>query len=233
MNNTKQIILSSDVYDDSLQTLKKLGYEVIYSFENKNVSTFLRKHVDMQLVRINDMLICAPECYDYYKQKNFGDLFLIKGDTTLSSNYPDDIAYNINIGDEYAVHNFDYTDSAILSHIKDKTFINVSQGYTSCCLCRIGSDVYITSDCGIYKNLKKYDCEVLLISIGNILLPGFDYGFFGGSSFMISENELAINGNIRYHPDAERIVRFCDDHNVTVVSLSDKPIMDIGSGVLL
>ncbi len=236
MNTSKRaVIVSSDIYEESLNTLYRMDIDIIYSYENRNVNSNLKKHVDMQLVKLNDKIyISAPECYDYYcNVLSEFDIILLKGNTLLSSNYPDDIAYNINVGEKYAVHNFKYTDTKLKECLSNHIMIHVSQGYTSCSLCRICDDSYITSDKGIYKALTQFGCNVLKISDGNILLPGFDYGFFGGASFMLSKKELAVNGNIEYHPDSKAIVDFCSENNVTVLSLANKPIMDIGSFVII
>jgi len=231
----KALILSSDVYDESVQKLKELGIEVIWSFENKSVSPYLSKHVDMQLVKITDKCyICSPECFDYYKKifSHF-NINLISGDTYLSSNYPGDIAYNIVIGERYAVHNFKYTDSILKESLTNKTFVDVSQGYCRCTLCCLPSESYITSDEGIVKSLSAHkDISMLKISQGNVLLNGFSYGFFGGASFMIGPRCLAVNGDITTHPECDKILDFCTKKNVEVLSLSPKNVlMDIGSAV--
>jgi len=227
----KFIITSSDIYSDSRDTLQSMGFEVYNSFNNINVSTPVSKHVDMQLVYLgNNQYLCAPECYDYYSElaKIIG-FNLIKGETYLSSNYPCDIAYNIIVTEKYAVHNFKHTDSKLAQCIKDKIRINVSQGYTACSACRVTDSAFITADSGIFKALEKYDVDVLKISQTGVLLPGYDTGFFGGATFKISPNLLAVNGNIKTHPDCDKIISFCQKNNVDVLSLSDNPIMDIGS----
>ena len=230
----KFTITSSDIYSDSRETLQSLGFEVYNSFNNTNVSTPVSKHVDMQLVHLcGNQYLCAPECYDYYCElSDIMGFDLIKGETYLSSNYPCDIAYNIIVTEKYAVHNFKHTDSKLAQSIKDRNWINVSQGYTACSVCTVNDSAFITADEGIYKALDSYNLDVLKISTGSVLLPGYDTGFFGGACFKISPNTLAVNGNIEYHPDCDKIISFCKKNNVDVLSLSDNPIMDIGSAVI-
>lgn len=229
------LIVSDDIYSQSLDTLKNLGINVYSSYTNTAVSAPLQKHVDMQLVHIcANTYLCAPQCFEYYdglsRELNFK---LICGDTYLSSNYPNDIAYNIIVTEKYAVHNTKYTDSILMQNLKNKKIINVSQGYSACCVCKIADDAFITSDNGVYRALSDEGCNVLIISGGNILLPGFDEGFIGGASFMLSPQLLAINGNIDMHPDCSLIKKFCKRFGVNVLSLSDNPIMDIGSAVAI
>ena len=229
------IIVSEDIYTESTKELKRLGYNLVFSYNNKAVNSYLSKHVDMQLVKTNEnTLVSSPECFEYYNDVLASNhIRLVKGESSLSRNYPGDIAYNVSVGKDNAIHNFKYTDSVVKETLGDKCFINVSQGYTSCTLCRINDTAYITSDAGIYNTLANYKINVLQISAGNILLPGFDYGFIGGAMFYINKVTLAVNGNINYHPDSEKIISFCKQYNVDVVSLSDNPIMDIGSAILI
>jgi len=233
-SQAKYVITSQDIYAESVSTLQGLGFEVYSSFNNTNVSTPVSKHVDMQLVHLgNNQYLCAPECYEYYYELFDKTGFnLIKGETFLSSNYPCDIAYNIIVTEKYAVHNFKHTDSQLAQYIKNRAWINVSQGYTACSVCRVNDSAFITADEGIYKALASYNLDVLKISTGSVLLPGYDTGFFGGACFRISTNTLAINGNIEYHCDCDKIISFCKSFNVDVLSLSDNPIMDIGSAVV-
>lgn len=232
----KALILSSDIYPESVQKLQSLGIDVLWSYQNPSVSPFLSRHVDMQIVNINDKdYICSPECFEYYK-KIFSKFSynLILGNTYLSSNYPDDIAYNIVVGEKYAVHNLKYTDSILKERLSSKTCIDVSQGYTGCTVCSLPEDSYITSDEGVLKSLSKHsDISALKISQGNVLLNGFEYGFFGGASFMIGPKTLAVNGDISFHPDCGIILEFCAERNVDVLSLSTNKLMDIGSAVYI
>ena len=61
------------------------------------------------------------------------------------------------------------------------TKIHVKQGYTRCSLLPVDDRSFITSDAGIAKTLAEHDTDVLLIHPGHIHLPGFDYGFIGGT----------------------------------------------------
>ena len=73
-NNYSAVVVSPVVYDDTLNNLKSCGLDVIFSCENKNVSSYLSYHADMQITNIDDLtFVCAPECYNYYcdKLKNY------------------------------------------------------------------------------------------------------------------------------------------------------------------
>lgn len=225
------VIVSPDIYLESKNFFDENNIDIIYSFENKSADERLAYHADMQITRVgyNDY-VCIPEAYDYYHEKlsKYG-ANIIKGDTYLTSNYPNDIAYNIIVTESYAVHNFKFTDTAVKQFIASKKQINVSQGYSSCSCCAIKDGVFITSDTGICNSLISNGLSVLKINCGDIKLPGYDYGFFGGSCGKISDDILVVNGNLSNHPDYNEIISFCKYYNVNTVSLSDNPIFDIGS----
>ena len=69
---------------------------------------------------------------------------------------------------------------------------------------------------------------MLKISKGSVYLPGFDYGFIGGASGKIADDEIIFNGDISKHPDYKNIMSFLCKHNVKAVSFKDK-LEDIGS----
>ena len=230
-NKIKTLITSPQISADALDSLRNMGVEVLFSCESPNVLPPLKYHADMQITGVGSgKMICAPECYDYYcnilKNK---DIKILAGDTILTSNYPGDIAYNIIVDEKFAIHNFRHTDSVILQNLGERKKINVSQGYTACTLCVVGENAFITSDRGIYSVLLGNGADVLLTNDNCIRLEGFDHGFFGGASVMLSPGVMAVNGCLESHPDYIAISSFCKAHGVDIISLSSDIITDIGS----
>jgi hypothetical protein len=89
------------------------------------------------------------------------------------------------------------------------------------------------TEAGIEKALKNNGVEVLLISPGNIELKGFDYGFIGGAGFY-NNGTVYFFGNVKKHPDYDKIKQFCDSYNSDIEILcQDMPLTDIGSAVVL
>ena len=237
INNTEYngIIMSPHTYDDTINCMKEFGFDIFFSYENKNVSEPLKYHADMQISNISSSLyVCAPECYDYYegKLKKYNKS-IIRGNTFLSCNYPRDIAYNIIITDTYAIHNFKYTDSVIKNNIANKKQINVSQGYCACTLCVLNNNAFITSDNGLYKTLTANKFDVLLIDDSSVHLPGYNHGFLGGASVMLSEKLFAVNGKLEEHPSYNDIKSFCLNYGISVFSMSNRTVMDVGSFILI
>lgn len=225
----KTLIVSPLMPDECKQSLLDMQFNLVFSAPLDGVQEGVKYHPDMQLVRADEKWICAPQVLDYYKPY-FDDcgLKLDCGESTPEYNYPQDIAYNVAIMGNFAIHNFKYTDKAFIqnSHFEK---INVSQGYTKCNLCIVADDAAITSDEGIYNALLRKNIDLLKIDFGNVCLPGYDYGFIGGASGIIDDKTLAFCGNVDLHPQGELIKSFCKKHGVTTVSLGNVPLMDIGT----
>ena len=233
----KSVIIDYRADEEIINSLKSLGFGIIPTVENKVVSKPLWGHADMQICKCSDDLyICAPLCYEYYKNKlaDF-NVKIICGKTTLDSNYPKDIAYNVAWIGKSAIHNFNYTDAYIKEYFTHSNveMINVFQGYSKCTICVVSDGAIITSDLGISKTLLEHGTDVLTISAGNIDINGWEYGFIGGASGKISDNTIAFCGDICTHPDYNKIKKFCSKYNVECISLSKKRLMDLGSIILV
>lgn len=180
----------------------------------------------------HNKVMVAPNVYDYYKDiLTFYGLKVVKGEKKLSRNYPENIAYNVARISKYAIHNTKYTDEKLKFYMEKEgiELINVNQGYTKCSLAIIGKDSAITSDFSIYKELRKHNIDVLFIKEGFIELPNLDYGFIGGATGLLSENELLFSGRIHEHPSAPEINIFLKKYKIRPIYLSNNRIIDIGS----
>lgn len=217
--------------------LNILGYQVIPSTNNTNVSVALSGHPDMQICNCgNNTFVCAPECYNYYKNVlTDPNIHLICGKTVLGCNYPYDVAYNVAWIGDIAVCNKKHTDSVVVETLINSgiKIVDVSQGYSKCNICIVDNNAVITSDKGIYTALKDIGMNALLIDKGHIDIFGWEYGFIGGTSGKICDEKLAFCGNLALHPDYERILNFCAGYDVECISLSDKRLMDSGSLILV
>ncbi|MBQ8999245.1 MAG: hypothetical protein IJ086_11240, partial [Clostridium sp.] len=64
---------------------------------------------------------------------------------------------------------------------------------------------------------------------GHIDLFELNYGFIGGCSGLISDDELAFFGDITSHPDYNKILEFVISKNKKLVCLSSEKLLDLGS----
>ena len=129
------------------------------------------------------------------------------------------------------IHNSRVSDASVLLEWRGE-YIDVRQGYARCSVCAVDDHSIITADSGIASAAKKAGISVLQISPGHIALDGFDYGFIGGASFCCS-SAVYFTGSLDMHPDGIRIADFISSRGKTSVSLTNEPLFDIGSAVVL
>ncbi len=214
--------------------LLKLGIEPVKTGKFQRVYDSVAFHPDIVMHHLgDDKIVYAPGTDTGFlsKLRDYG-FRLIKGGTVLTDKYPGDIAYNVARIGNYAVHDFRHTDPVLKKalEIEGVEFINVKQGYSKCSICILNESCIITSDKGIAKAVEKKGVEALLIGADeNILLPGLDKGFIGGSTGLIGSNVLAVTGDIKRLKSFEMIAEYLAIKGVEIVCLGDGHIMDIGS----
>jgi len=101
-------------------------------------------------------------------------------------------------------------------------------------VCKVSENAIITADKSIAYESDKHGIDVLLINPGNIILDGFEYGFIGGATFLINK-ALYFTGSIDAFPENEKkkMLEFISSHNVEIRFLSDNPVFDIGSAIII
>ncbi len=112
------------------------------------------------------------------------------------------------------------------------TLRHTNQGYAKCSTAILGDNAIITADRSIHKVAEENGISSLLISVGGIALDGYDYGFIGGTS-VTADDGLLFFGDLASHPDGERIYEFCRQHGKKAVSLTNEPLYDYGTGLLV
>ena len=86
--------------------------------------------------------------------------------------------------------------------------VNVRQGYTHCSVCTVADGRLITADRGIAEIAEGLGASVLLISPGGIDLEPYNTGFIGGASVRMG-SRIIFFGELKKHPDGDRILGFC------------------------
>lgn len=203
--------------------LKKHNFEILFTKESNQVYEKISLHTDIYMCQIglweNSRIF-------------FGDISLLK------KNYPGNIPYNALCTGKYFIHNLKYTSPKLLQYIdelygsKHLIKINVPQGYTRCTCLAVDDCSFITSDRGIAKSLSSFETNILLIEPGYIKLPGFDYGFIGGTAgnlIIDGQKTIVFNGNLSKHPDFKKIAAFIKDRDIDVFYFKEYPLEDIGS----
>ena len=188
-------------------------------------------HSDIFFCIVGPKLVVAPNL----PEKLIGELKkrsidFVEGEKPVGAKYPETAFYNAAVTENFLIHNLKYTDHAILKAAENLKQINVNQAYTRCNLLPLPGDKFITSDRGIEKTLMNEGLEILYVSPGDILLPGFEHGFFGGACGVF-ENKLLILGSLKHFKDGEKTRRFLKKAKMEVVELYDGLLFD-GGGLL-
>ena len=222
----KGVIIDCRANKETIESLKMLGIEPILSYQSENLYPSICSHPDMTITHLGgNKFICAPDSYDYYKCV-LTEAEIIKGAVDITPEYPHDVTYNVTMLGGFTFMNASTEQAKVFDGGK---IINVRQGYTKCSICIVSENAIITADTGIARAARENSIDALLISAGNIELPGMNYGFIGGATGLIAPDTLAVNGDISTHPDGEAIPQFCADYGVKIVQLRKGAICDIGS----
>lgn len=237
LNNPRAVIINPNVNSKIIFFFKEKNIDIIFSKKVDLIDSSVSYHPDLQIAHIDDGLyVSAPEFFDYYNKilSPYG-VKVIKGNRTMGSHYPSDIAYNVLRVGETSFSKIDSTDEVCLFHLNNSNIrcIDVSQGYSKCNVCVVDEKSIITSDISIYKKATENNIDALLICPGDIVLEGFDYGFIGGASFKLNKNTMCFMGDISHHKDYKRIVDFLKIRNINMILLSDDKVEDFGSVILV
>lgn len=203
----------------------------VFEFESKD-STYeeVSGHPDIFICQNGQKLVVAPnspkKLIDFL---NINNANYTIGNKKVGIDLDNSTQYNCIVTDSYLLHKNGFTDKEVLSKFSDRKFINLPQAYTRCSLSKIDDNNYITSDKGIEKVLVDEGFNVLLINPKSILLPGYPYGFFGGTNG-IFKNTFYLIGSLKYHTNGEVVKNFLEKNNVEIVELYDGFLYD-GGGI--
>lgn len=219
----------SDKYPCFVREIEKLGHTVISSDTVDMFPIPEQKHADMQILPINNDIFILNECT--VLAKNIPNDRLIYCDKKAGKKYPENILLNFLFLNNTLYGKLSAIDKNLLDYCEENNIktVNINQGYARCSTLVLNENAVITSDLSIEKALKNDGVEVLLISSGNIILDGYDYGFIGGASGKIDNNTVVFLGNVKNHPDYRKIENFCENHNISIrIICKDMPLTDIG-----
>lgn len=222
------------ITDEEINNLTNLGLEIIKVPKCTKVYEAIDGHPDIQINLLknntSDKLIIQKDISEDFRNiLEKKHIQYIVAEKSLDSSYPSDIILNALILKDYFIHTLSYTDENLFNSQKSKININVPQGYTKCSILPINDKALITSDKGIYKILKDYDFDILLLPPGDILLPSLDYGFIGGAGGVVSQEKVGFFGELDEYKYGNEIKTFLTKHNMTPVYLKKGKLIDRGS----
>lgn len=220
-----RIILSGE-YLELIESLASLECSIaLLTAENPLLPHPVRFHADLQFLRLSDKKAFVLKNSDI----SIDNYSIYKSKESPSDKYPRDCLLNCLIIGDKAFGNAKALDEYLLEYLKNSNFefINVKQGYAKCSTLVVDEKHAITADCSIYKALTENDIDVLKIENGNILLPGYDYGFIGGASGKLG-NSIIFTGSIKTHPQGSEIARYIKSCGLEIIELNQGKLIDIG-----
>lgn len=228
----KNIMIVDNRYASVAEKVWGDEFIVVPSVTCTSLSEPVSAHPDMTLFPVCEKtFVCAPEVFGEYEKKlsPFG-IKLICGETTLKSNYPKDIAYNIFKTEKFALGKFASTDNVILNLLNKSgiEMTEVKQGYSKCSVCGFGSCA-ITADNGLFDALKDKGMNVLKVPCGEIVLEGYDYGFIGGASGERKNGEVFFFGDLESITYGGKIRDFVLENGWRVREIKGYPLTDTGT----
>ena len=218
-------------------SLKKLGFELIYTDCVVEFISYEQYHADMQCIKLCDILFVLRNSKNLIEKLNDKDIPITVSEKYAKGEYPANILLNALSISNNIVAKIDSIDNNLLNYAKEHNYnlINVKQGYTACSCCKISENAVITSDPSIYKILRNANFDVLKIREGHITLYGAnrgETGFIGGASVLLNKENVLFFGNIINHPDYDIIKAFCNKHNVSMHYIEEIELTDIGGAIL-
>ncbi len=207
------------------------AYGQLIELKSNNITyNSISSHPDIFCCQISDNLIIAPNtCLDIIKIFQEKKLKFTLGNKPVGKQYPYTSHYNAVVTDSFLIHNTKNTDEKILENCSEKKMLSVNQGYTRCNLLALSEDNFITSDKGIYNQLRSYnDFTILYVSSDKILLSDAKNGFFGGCCG-IYQDKLFVIGNLDYLAEGLSVKEFANKIGLQIIELYDGPLFDGGS----
>lgn len=230
----KNILVGAFLSQKYIASLGSLGYNIIKLPPCSSLPEPVCDHPDMiMLYDKNRCELIMPRVYYneneafFQNLENTLGLKIVKEDIDLGNKYPCDVFY-----DALCVKNTVYGKEGFVSPEilkRHSRFVPVNQGYARCSTAVLGKECAVTSDMGIASALRGDGIDVLIIESGNIDLSGYGYGFIGGAGGALDDNTYCFFGDIKKHPEGEKIIRFAEKHKIKTVSLSDTVLSDNGS----
>lgn len=226
----KYAVISGEyAYADEIQ---KHGYIPLKTAENPHLQRPVAYHADMNCAVINGTVYVAAE--QAVLSRNIADLgYNAQTFFDLSPDYPHDVLLNFALCGKSAICNPKTIDKQILGTLKGGgyTIYPVNQGYAGCSALFVNEKAVITTDDGIYKQLRD-KLDILKISPHGIALEGYDYGFIGGAAKLIDGDTMLFFGDVSQHPDYIKIERFLSKYGVRIKHTAGC-LCDIGGMVIL
>lgn len=189
-------------------------------------------HPDMLLINVDGTLMVHREYTEGQEILRENGIPYVLSHTAVEKEYPCDVRLNgFRWGSFFFAHKTGISeDLRYLAEKKSLCFVPVRQGYAKCATA-VAGDAIATADVTIERAAKAVGIPTLLLRPHPIGIEVYDTGFIGGACVAV-EDQLFFFGRIEAHPQYEDLRDFFAKQNVTLVSLSEKPLFDYGGAVV-
>lgn len=229
--NLKYSFVDSRISQEELASLENIGIRPVKVPASDLLYAAVCGHPDILINIIDDNTIVVHRDmpYDFINLLKGAGFEVILSESSLSSSYPGDIILNAVNTKSFFMHCLKHTDAALLNLVKDKKKLNTKQGYSKCSTALVTENAAMTSDKAIAEQLDSIGMDVLLLPPGDILLPGLNYGFIGGTCGLITKNKLAFFGDLNFYAYGQQVENFLRLHGVEPIFLRSGKLIDRGS----
>ena len=226
-----EILISKNIPKVIINYLEKYG-NIHLLYENENMPNPISTHPD-SLIFKDDNYFVIPRDYQY--GQNILSKLNCSYDLTneVSSNiYPNDTLVN-----GFVLSNILFSGKNISKTISDYAIQMgykheiVKQGYAHCSTITLKNAV-ITQDKGIFNACLKSCINSLYVETQNILLPGYNCGFIGGSCIIIND-EVIFYGDLTQHDFYNDIAQFIKNNGYSIKYFKNIPLTDYGGGIVI
>lgn len=210
-----------------IKSLNSLKIETVVLDDNPEIDFSVRNHADMAALHLGcDRIILDKRQISAAESLERMGFCVGFTEKNIGGEYPDDVRLNCAVVGNKMICGKRGVEPELLTMPFER--LTVNQGYCKCSVCILTENAIITDDESIYKRTRDI-FDALLISKGDILLEGKDYGFIGGASARLSGDSVTFFGSLKYHRDGDKIKDFAEKHGLSCVELFDGRLTDIGS----
>jgi hypothetical protein len=222
------VIVNEAAPEKAIKTLAKYADVIPFNLSGQAYPP-VSGHPDIFFCRVNDAIVCAPNIPPSFLNRIENlQTKPITGKTFVGNAYPETAYYNAVVTEHLLIHHLNLTDPEILNLAAGREQIHVNQGYCRCNLLPLRDNHFIASDHGIYQALAHQGFKILFVNPGDILLPGFKNGFFGGTCGVV-DDIVFFMGSLKKFGDGGAVRNFLEVLNYRVVELYDGQLFDGGS----
>lgn len=149
---------------------------------------------------------------------------LSSGNQLADSTYFNSCATNT-----YWLHKARCAAPEVANFCMNKQFVSMPQAYMRCTTAAVSDNCIISSDAGVCAALSRSGIHSMYVDPSEISLPGFRYGFFGGTCGC-TETKLFFLGNILEHTWGGELDTFLSLQGIEPVCLCNGKLYD-GGGI--